>query len=109
MAIDVTAINVIIGFVIGAIAGAFSAYIGWNKSGEEFVVRKFIAGVVTGVIAGVILVLGVVSQIQSAVDQSALIVIYISIFVGIVGIDNLRTGISASITKREDVEEEPIQ
>ena len=101
MAVDATAINVIIGFVIGAVAGAFSAFIGWNKSDEEFNTRKFIAGVVTGVIAGIVLVLGVVSQIQTAVDQVALIVIYISIFVGIVGIDNLRTGISASITKQE--------
>lgn len=105
MAVEVTAINVIIGFVIGAFSGAFSAFIGWNKSNEDFVPRKFIAGVITGVIAGLALVLGVVSQIQGAVDQTALIIVYVGIFLGVIGVDNLRTGISASVSK----EKEPVQ
>ena len=112
MAVEITAVNVIIGFVIGALAGAFSAFIGWNKSQEEFEARKFIAGVVTGVLVGLAFVLGLVSQIQNAVDQTALIVVYIGIFLGVVGVDNLRTSVSSSVSKEEkqpEVEEEPTQ
>ena len=99
MALDPVAINVIVGFVIGAVGGALSDYIGWNKSDEPFVAKKFIAGVITGVLTGISLVLSLVASIQSAVDQTALIIAYIGILLASVGVDNLRTGISASITK----------
>jgi len=97
-----TFIAVVIGFIIGAAAGALSAFVGWNKSGEPFDTRKFISGLVTGIITGLVFVIGLASQISEAVDQTALILIYIAIFVGIVGVDNLRTGVSQSITKAND-------
>ena len=105
MALDPVAINVIVGFVIGAVGGALSAYIGWNKSDEPFVAKKFIAGVITGVLTGIALVVGLVGTIQSAVDQTALILVYIAIILSAIGVDNLRTSVSASITK----EQEPTQ
>jgi len=97
---------VVIGFVIGAAAGALSAFVGWNKSGEPFDTRKFVSGLVTGIITGLVFVVGLASSITDAVDQTALVLIYITIFVGIVGVDNLRTGVSQSITKSRDNNEQ---
>jgi len=93
--------NLLIAIGLGVSAGALSAFVGWNKSGEPFDARKFVSGLITGVIAGLVFVVGIASQITEAVDQTALLLVYIAIFVGIVGVDNLRTGVSASITKQE--------
>jgi hypothetical protein len=96
-------INVVIGLVLGALAGAASAFIGWNKSGEAFEARKFVTGVITGVIAGIVFVIGIVSSIQSAVDQTALLVIYVTTFIAIIGVDNVRTGITGSVRSNTEV------
>jgi len=91
-------LNVVIGFVLGAAAGATSAFIGWNKSGEVFEARKFVTGIITGVIAGIVFVVGIVSSIQAAVDQTALLIIYVTTFIAIIGVDNVRTGVTGAIT-----------
>jgi len=93
-------LNVVIGFVLGAVAGATSAFIGWNKSGEPFEARKFVTGVITGVIAGIVFVVGIVSSIQAAVDQAALLIIYVTTFIAIIGVDNVRTGITGAVANR---------
>lgn len=95
-------INLAIAIALGGSAGALSAFLGWNKSGEPFDARKFISGLVTGIIAGIVFVLGIASQVTSAVDQTALLIVYTAIFVGIVGVDNARTAITGAITKGEE-------
>ena len=99
----------VFGFVLGAAAGGFSAFLGWIKSNEAFEAKKFVLGIVTGVIAGVIAVMASTAIIQdAAADQTALLTAYITIFIGIVGIDNARTAISGAIATRA-VEEQPTQ
>ena len=92
-------LNLVIGLAIGASAGALSAFLGWNKSGEPFDARKFISGLVTGIITGVVAVIAITASIQEAVDQTALLVIYVTLFVGIIGVDNARTAITGAIKK----------
>src|SRR5688500_16795103 len=94
-------LNLVIGLAIGAGAGALSAFLGWNKSSEPFDTRKFISGLVTGIIVGIVAVIAIAATIQEAVDQSALLLIYITLFVGIIGADNVRTSITGAITKPE--------
>ena len=92
----------VIGFGIGALGGALSAFLGWNKSGEPFDARKFISGLVTGIISGIALVLASAQALQdAAADQSALLIAYIGIVLAIIGIDNVRTSVSSAITKPE--------
>jgi hypothetical protein len=92
-------LNTLIGLAIGASAGALSAFLGWNKSGEPFDAKKFISGLATGVITGVVAVLGITAAIGEAVDQTALLVIYVTLFVGIIGVDNARTAISGTLSR----------
>ena len=94
-------IATVIGFAIGAAAGALSAFLGWNKSGEPFGTRKFISGLVTGIITGVVAVLAITTAIAESVDQTGLLIIYVTLFVGIIGIDNVRTSLTSAVTKPE--------
>lgn len=93
-------------------AGAFSAWLGWNKSGEPFDARKFTNGVVTGVIAGIGLTLANAAGILEAVSDQAAWIIIGSLALSIVGVDQIRTTVSSSIANRaeenivEAVEEE---
>ena len=92
----------IIGFGIGALGGALSAFLGWNKSGEPFDPRKFISGLVTGIIAGIALVMASAQLIQdAAADQAQLLIAYVGIILAVIGVDNARTSISSAITKPE--------
>ena len=92
----------VIGFGIGALGGALSAFLGWNKSGEPFEARKFISGLVTGIIAGIALVMASAQLLQdAAADQAQLLIAYIGIVLAIIGVDNARTSISSAITKPE--------
>ena len=93
--------NLVIGLAIGAGAGALSAFLGWNKSSEPFDTRKFVSGLITGIIAGIVATLAIAATIQEAVDQSALLLVYVTLFIGIIGIDNVRTSITGAITKPE--------
>lgn len=104
--IDVFAATVI-GFALGAGAGALSAFLGWNKSGEPFDARKFISGLVTGVITGVVAVLAITATIAQAVDQTALLIIYVTLFVGIIGVDNVRTSLTSAVRKEQQPAEQP--
>ena len=92
-------LNTIIGFAIGAGAGALSAFLGWNKSGEPFDARKFVSGLVTGIITGLVAVLAIAATIGEAVDETALLVIYVTLFVGIIGVDNARTAVAATLSR----------
>ena len=94
----------VIGFGIGALGGALSAFLGWNKSGEPFEARKFISGLVTGIIAGIALVMASAQIIQdSAANQANLLIAYVGIVLGILGVDTIRTSVSSSITKNKAV------
>ena len=103
-------IATIVGFVLGAAAGGFSAFMGWLKSNEAFEAKKFVLGIVTGVIAGIVAVIASTALIQeAAADQTLLLTAYITIFIGIVGIDNIRTAISGGIANRATETEQPTQ
>ncbi len=100
-------IAVVIGFVLGAAAGASSAVLGWLKSGEAFEPRKFANGLVTGIITGVIAILAATTALQEAsVDDTALLILYITTFVAIIGVDNVRTAVTNGIRNEVLVEEE---
>jgi len=81
-------------------AGAFSAFVGWIKSGEGFEAKKFVLGVITGVFAGIALAIANASGILNAVDETAQWILIGSLTLSIVGVDNLRTGISGAVANR---------
>jgi len=98
---------VVIGFIIGAAAGALSAYLGWNKSGEPFDTRKFVSGLITGIIAGIVVVAANTQAFQSAADDTALLISYVVMVLAIIGVDAVRTSITGAIRNaREDKEVE---
>ena len=91
----------VVGFAVGIAAGAFSAFIGWNKSGEPFEARKFLSGVITGAVAGLVLVLGNISGLLSAATNTDVLIQLGALVVTVIGADNLRTAITGAITNRE--------
>lgn len=92
----------IVGFAVGAAAGAFSAFLGWNKSGEEFEPRKFISGVATGIIAGIGLVLANISGLVTAQTDIEILTQLIGFVLAIIGVDQLRTSLTGAIVNREE-------
>lgn len=72
--------NALIGIVLGGFASALGAVLGWLSSGDEFIPRKFITGIVTGVIAGVLVGFANVPVFAQVTDDLALLVIYGEIF-----------------------------
>jgi hypothetical protein len=87
-----------IGFGIGAAAGAVSAYLGWNASGEPFDARKFINGMVTGVLTGIGLVFLNLLAFKSITDEFAVLALYGTIISGAIGIDMSRAKVTSMIT-----------
>ena len=98
----------IVASIILAAAGAFSAWLGWNKSGDPFDARKFANGVVTGVIAGIGLAIANAVGITSAIDDTQAFVLVGSLVLSVIGADTIRTAVSGSIANRaaEEVEED---
>ena len=90
-----------IGFGVGALAGALSAFLGWNKTTEPFDVRKFISGLATGIIAGIVAVLANTAAFTQAEDQTALLISYVTVVIAVIGADTIRTAITGSATKNE--------
>jgi len=98
---------VVIGVVLGAAAGASSAVLGWLKSNEAFEPRKFLNGLVTGIILGVLAILGITVALQeAAVNDTVLLILYITTFVGIIGGDNIRTAATGGIRNAVLAQEE---
>jgi hypothetical protein len=91
-----------IGFVIGAVAGALSAYLGWNASGEPFNARKFLNGAVTGMLSGIGLVFANLMAFKTVPDEFAVITLYGTIIVGAVGVDMMRTKVTSMIADRSE-------
>jgi len=89
----------VIGFSVGAAAGALSAFLGWNKDEVVFDARKFVTGIITGIIAGVAVVLANTAGLQTAVDESAILIQLVIIVLAILGVDTLRTSITNAIRK----------
>lgn len=98
----------IVAAIILAGAGAFSAWLGWNKSGEPFDARKFANGVVTGIFAGIGLVIANAVGIVSIQDQTQAFILIGSLVFTVVGIDQLRVTTAGAISNRavEKVENE---
>ena len=89
-----------IGFAIGAGAGAVSAYLGWNASGEPFDARKFLNGAVTGVLAGIGLVFANLVAFKTVPDEFAVLALYGTIIASAIGVDMMRTKVTAMIADR---------
>ena len=88
----------VIGFILGGLAGASSAVIGWLKSGEAFEPRKFANGVITGIISGMVAIVAITATIADAAsNDTTLFVLYVTTFLGIIGIDNIRTAATNGI------------
>lgn len=92
-----------LGFLVGGGAGAFSAYLGWNRSGEDFAARKFIDGLATGIIAGVLLVFGNLMVFKEITDDFAFLALIGTIFAGALGADAIREGVSGSLPSAKKV------
>jgi len=81
-------------------AGAFSAFMGWLKSGEAFEAKKFVLGVVTGVLGGIAVTIANAAGLQAAVNETTYWTLIGTFALGIIGIDNLRTAISGAVANR---------
>lgn len=89
-----------VGFVVGGLGGALSAFLGWNASGESFIAKKFIAGLATGIIAGISLVFVNLQGFKAVTDDFTLIALYGTILAGALGMDFLRARISDAIINK---------
>lgn len=94
-------IALVVGLGIGALAGALSAFLGWNKSNEPFDVKKFISGLATGIVAGIVVVMANTAAFTQAADQTALLISYVTAVIAIIGVDTVRTSLSGAIKKEE--------
>jgi hypothetical protein len=93
---------VVVGFVVGALSGALSAFLGWNKSGEPFDKRKFISGTITGIIAGIAFVIAnITGLLEAATPTEQLIQMFVFV-VAIIGVDSVRTAITGTIANRTE-------
>ena len=86
--------------VVLSAAGAFSAFMGWLKSGEAFESKKFVLGVVTGVLGGIGLTIANATGLTGALNETEQWILIGSLALGIIGIDSLRTAISGAIAQR---------
>jgi drug/metabolite transporter (DMT)-like permease len=92
-----------LGLVTGGVGGAFSAYLGWNRSGEPFDGRKFIDGLATGVLAGLALGFANLAVLKGAVDEIALMTTVGTIFFGALGVDFVREHVSGIVEKKKPI------
>ena len=90
----------IYGFAIGIAGGAASSFLGWIKEDTPFIGKKFVLGIATGIIAGIVAVLANTAALTQAADETTLLITLATIFVGIIGVDTVRTAISGAITQR---------
>ena len=100
MALEVTATNVLIGISIAIAANIIYGISGWLKSNEAFNVKKFLGTVITAVAVGSVAGIAVVPQIQSATNQTDLLIIYVGLFTAPIVVDVFRTNISGAVATR---------
>ena len=91
--------RVIISLGVGVAGGFLSSWMGWNASGEIFNSRKhgnaLIVGAVTGLAAG-----AAAAVIEPNIAPAAFALQLVGIFVGVIGIDRIRTDTSQSAANR---------
>lgn len=92
--------SVLAGLAVSVLGGALSAYMGWNASMEPFNARKFINGIITGVIAGLGVLMVNIVILKGISDEVELIGALVTILLGVVGVDRLRTDLSKTVSKR---------
>lgn len=97
--------SVIAGLAVSIIGGALSAYMGWNASLEPFNTRKFINGIITGVIGGLSVLMVNIVILKGISDEVELIGALVTILLGVVGVDRLRTDLSKTISQRKAAQE----
>jgi hypothetical protein len=81
-------------------AGAFSAFMGWIKSGEAFESKKFVMGVVTGVLGGIALTIANAGGLTAGLTETEQWILIGSLALSIIGLDNLRTAVSGAVANR---------
>lgn len=101
----------IVASIILAAGGAVSYLIAWNRSGDEFDKRKFANGLVTGIIAGVALAIANATNIVQSLDDTAKFVLIGSLFLSVIGVDQIRGAGSQAVANRakEESQEQPTQ
>ena len=97
-------ILIVAAFILAG-AGAFSAWLGWNKSGDPFDSRRFTNGVVTGVIAGISLAIANAVGITEAVDQTQAFILIGSLVLAVIGVDQIRVSVSGAIANKAKAKE----
>lgn len=80
MAFDPVFINAIVGVIVGALASAFGATLGWLASGDQFIARKFATGILVGAVSGIIIGFGSIPLFQDVESSTALLIVYGEIF-----------------------------
>jgi hypothetical protein len=77
---------------------------GWNSSNEPFNARKFINGLIYGGLGGIGILMLNMAALKGVTEEFEMIAMIITIFVGAIGIDRLRTDGSKAINNRADQE-----
>lgn len=82
--------------IAGTVIGAINSFITLLRSGEAFTGRELAISVFTGVVAALVIVIAQTNALQTALDQSALLIQILSIAITILGVGEVRTAIQAS-------------
>jgi hypothetical protein len=91
----------ILASILLSFAGIVSYIIAWLKAGTAFSGRDFAKGAITGVLAGVALAIANAMNIVQAVDDTAKFILIGSLFLSVVGVDQLRGNEGARLKKEE--------
>lgn len=91
---------VIAGVVVGILASALAAFLGWNKSGEPFEPRKFTTSIITGVGAGLVIVAANYDSLASITDEIVLGKLLLTIGLAAGFADTVRSGISGAVAAK---------
>ena len=100
MVLEVTATNVLIGIGIAVLANIIYGVSGWLKSDEAFNVKKFAGTIITALGVGIVSGIAVVPQIQAAVSQTDLLIVFGTLFTAPIVVDVFRTNISGAVANR---------
>lgn len=102
MALEPTLINALIGVIVGGLASAFGATLGWLASGDVFIPRKFASGILVGVVTGVLIGFGSIPLFEEVQSGTALLIVYGEIFGSALAAVFVVPKISGAIQTRKD-------
>ncbi|WP_411753303.1 hypothetical protein [Serratia sp. (in: enterobacteria)] len=104
--------NAIIGIIIGGLASAFGAFMGWISSNDPFIARKFVTGILTGTVAGILVGFGSAPVFAEIESDLALLIVYGEIFGTALAatflVPKISHAINTRVTGTADTEAHPI-